>query len=264
MDMEIKSKELKEFIEEIKYKNRNPHDNIEVLKFLDDKTSNPELILTPGTKLYRSRVMNKKVTDNKDKNFKGYDENNSFVPPREMTQDLRANYKYIPYLYCANDIYTAIVEVRPNLGAKISVATIFVKQEICLLDFALHHIPESMSENKKTVFKDLSMLYSKPITRDDDTLDYIPTQYIAEYAKYLGYDGIVFKSSLTPEFTDWKMPSLIFKDRYNAVIFNYDKCKAISSDVYKLKYSYVDVEATEDSEGELSVESVLEEALSNI
>ena len=66
-----------------------------------------------------------------------------------------------------------------------------------------------MSPAKINFFADLSALYSKPIANDDDVLDYIPTQFIAEYVKNLGYDGIAFRSSLTPELTDqdaWDYP----------------------------------------------------------
>ena len=67
----------------------------------------------------------------------------------------------------------------------------------------------------------LSQLYSKPVTEDDDTLDYIPTQYIAEFVKRIGYDGIVFKSSLYND-----------ENSVNVVIFNFDKCEAVGSVVY--------------------------------
>ena len=55
----------------------------------------------------------------------------------------------------------------------------------------------------------------------DDTLDYIPTQYIAEFVKRIGYDGIVFKSSLYND-----------ENSVNVVIFNFDKCEAVGSVVY--------------------------------
>lgn len=61
---------------------------------------------------------------------------------------MRANYRYIPYLYCANHPYTALIEVRPRLGANVSVATIVVDEEIRLLDFTLKNIPKSMSKVK--------------------------------------------------------------------------------------------------------------------
>ena len=73
---------------------------------------------------------------------------------------------------------------------------------------------------KKNLFLDLSMLYSSPVSNTDDILDYIPTQYIAEYVKSKGYDGIAFSSSLVPEINK-RHP-----DRFNIVVFNYNKWKS--------------------------------------
>lgn len=76
------------------------------------------------------------------------------------------------------------------------VARIRVNERLRLLDFSLQNYPKGMKLVKINLFHALSQLYSKPVTEDDDTLDYIPTQYIAEFVKRIGYDGIVFKSSL--------------------------------------------------------------------
>lgn len=35
-----------------------------------------------------------------------------------------------------------------------------------------------------------------PITRDDQRINYVPTQIISEYIKSIGYDGIIYKSSV--------------------------------------------------------------------
>jgi hypothetical protein len=60
--------------------------------------------------------------------------------------------------------------------------------------------------------------FSKP--NKGDAKGYIPTQYIAEYLRFLGYEGIRFNSSL-------------YKSGYNLTIFNLDKCKPINSKLYK-------------------------------
>ena len=132
-----------------------------------------------------------------------------------------SNYRYIPYLYCATRPYLSVVEVRPRLGARVSVARIRVNERLRLLDFSLQNYPKGMKSVKINLFHALSQLYSKPVTEDDDTLDYIPTQYIAEFVKRIGYDGIVFKSSLYND-----------ENSVNVVIFNFDKCEAVGSVVY--------------------------------
>jgi len=237
----IISKHLKDFIEEIQHRNRNPQDT-KVLDLLNDIHTNPERKIKAGAKLYRCRILLDKKKAGKEPDFYGYDKKESFVPPPEVTRDLRANYRYIPYLYCANHPYTALVEVRPRLGADVSIATITVNEDLTLLDFTLKEIPSKMSNTKLNLFMDLSMLYSKPVTSDDDILDYIPTQFIAEYAKNLGYDGITFRSSLTPELNDQDIYEHQELDRYNIVIFNFNKCEATSSNIVNVTYNYLECE----------------------
>ena len=208
METKLKSRYLQEFIQEITYNNRNPKD-IKALSLMEDISTNPERIISPGEKLFRCRIIKKGDTTNQKKNFFGFDDKGSFVPPPESTRDLRANYRYIPYLYCANDPYIALVEVRPRFGANVSIATIEVKDKLTLLDFTNGKKPSKMTDAKVNLFSDLSSMFSKPVTDDDDITDYIPTQFIAEYAKRLDYDGIVFRSSLVPDINEHQL------ERYN-------------------------------------------------
>ena len=184
------SRKLSEFIKEIQYKNRNPVDN-NVLKMLQEMETNPELLFDSQQYLYRSRIVHSKDKLNGEYPFFGFGKDGS------------------------------VVEVRPRLGARVSVARIRVNERLRLLDFSLQNYPKGMKSVKINLFHALSQLYSKPVTEDDDTLDYIPTQYIAEFVKRIGYDGIVFKSSLYND-----------ENSVNVVIFNFDKCEAVGSVVY--------------------------------
>lgn len=239
MEIEIRSRYLKEFIEEIKFKNRNP-EKIKALELLDDIDTNPEILLNPKDVIYRCRIITTKAKINTEPNFFGYGKKDSFVPSFEFARDFRANYRYIPYLYCASHPYTALLEVRPRLGARVSVATIQVDERIRILDFTLQHITKKMTPAKINLFTDLSNLYSKPVTNEDDILDYIPTQFIAEYAKKRGYDGIAFRSSLTPELDSQESKLNSNVDRYNIVVFNYDKCSPIRSNEFQVTHHYME------------------------
>ena len=167
------SRKLSEFIKEIQYKNRNPVDN-NVLKMLQEMETNPELLFDSQQYLYRSRIVHSKDKLNGEYPFFGFGKDGSFVAPSECTKDMRANYRYIPYLYCATRPYLSVVEVRPRLGARVSVARIRVNERLRLLDFSLQNYPKGMKSVKINLFYALSQLYSKPVTEDDDTLDYIP------------------------------------------------------------------------------------------
>lgn len=252
----IRSKYLKEFIDEIQYRNRNPQD-IKVLDLLKDLSTNPERRIPVGTHLYRCRIMQDMSKAGKEHGFFGYGKSDSFVPPASVTRDLRANYRYIPYLYCANHPYTALVEVRPRLGANVSVATITTKAELTLLDFTLKDIPKRMTDAKLNLFADLSMLYSKPVASDDDILDYIPTQFVAEYAKRLGYDGIAFRSSLTPELEDQDIHEHTNLDRYNIVVFNYHKCEPTGSNIVNVTRNYLECEQIDQDSNRVDIHTTI-------
>ena len=254
MDISLKSRYLKDFIKEITYNNRNPRD-LKALEFLDDISTNPERTVFAGTKLYRCRIIKDGNSINATAPFYGFNAEDSFVPPKKATRDLRANYRYIPYLYSSNNPYIALTEVRPRLGSSVSISTISVNEDLRFLDFTSADKPSKMTDAKVNLFSDLSALYSKPVTDDDDIIDYIPTQYIAEYAKNLGYDGIIFKSSLVPEINEANL------DRYNVVVFNFDKCQVIKSNVLAVSGCYFDCEKIDSDSEDLKIESYIYELL---
>ena len=55
--------------------------------------------------------------------------------------------------------------------------------------------------------------------RKDLALDYLPTQYISDYVKSLGYDDIKYKSTLSEEGN-------------NYAVFYDEKCKCINKKVF--------------------------------
>ena len=54
---------------------------------------------------------------------------------------------------------------------------------------------ERFALNRK-VFQEMSYEIAKPIRRNDSPLEYLPTQYIAEFVKSQGYDGVEYESTL--------------------------------------------------------------------
>lgn len=257
MNDKLRSKYLKEFIEEITYHNRNPRD-LKALELMEDDTTNPIIRIRENVQLYRSRIIKDKSKINKVPGFFGYDSCESFVPPKEKTTDMRANYRYIPYLYCANHPYLSLVEVRPRLGAYVSIATIVTKEELTLLDFTNSNKPPRMTDAKGNLFTDLSGLFSKPVADEDDIKDYIPTQFIAEYAKNLGYDGIVYQSSLVPEINSNNL------NIFNVVVFNYSKCNPFKSNVVQISNNHVEGAQVDDDTEKLEIAPFIAEQLAKI
>jgi hypothetical protein len=53
----------------------------------------------------------------------------------------------------------------------------------------------SPEKRVQSVWTHIDMAFARPITRNDDSADYVPTQIIAELFKSEGFDGIGYKSS---------------------------------------------------------------------
>jgi RES domain len=149
----------------------------------------------------------------------GNDEQESFVPQdSDKIKDGRANPARIKYLYIAEEENTALAEIRPLLKSHVSIAKIKVLNELRIADLT-HNILMNVSDNDQTLIYLIIEEFSKP--NNNEPLDYLPTQYISEYIKSIGFDGIKYNSSL-------------YSGGKNYVIFNYKKCKAISSKLYEL------------------------------
>ena len=214
------SQKLSEFINEIKYNNRNPQ-NSSVLEYLSDISTNPSFTLKKGSLLYRSRIVRGDYDSiNTETGFAGYNKSGSFVPPKNKSVALRANYRFIPYLYVSSNEKTSILEVRPNIIDIVSISTIKVNNDLFLFD--LRNVKSKTDNNrnaKDNLLIELSRLFSIPVNSTDDEIDYIPTQFISEYIKNKNYDGLIYPS------TQIENSSV----NYNVVVFSYDKCEPITS-----------------------------------
>lgn len=182
-----------------------------------------------GFQLKRARIYDiLKDKEEKTPEFRGYGPKGSFVPPKNAAVSAgRANPSGIIYLYSASDVQTAIAEVNPSANDEVSVAEIEVKDDLKILNFANLSASTVGSDNKSLAWKrdiplELTRVFSMP---QQDSDGYFLCQYISEYIKVLGYDGIRFASSKVK--TPWDKQAGI-----NYTIFNYQKCKAISSELY--------------------------------
>ena len=99
---------------------------------------------------------------------------------------------------------TAVLEVRPLIGSYVSVAQFKVLRDIRLVNCAdkpMDNLARWLQKTwtpkdiEKAVWSDINRAFSRPVERGDNSLDYVPTQIIAEAFKLHGYDGIAYKSS---------------------------------------------------------------------
>lgn len=171
----------------------------------------------------KSKKVLEKRKRQKDNGFLGYDEANSFVPPNwRSIQAGRCNHDYECCLYVAQDIETAISELKPLIGERISVAKVEVCQELRLIDLSINYKQKEEIKNIVGAFFLISPTeYNKNA--------YIYTQVICSIVKKLGYDGVIYTSCQN-------------REKKNYAIFNYNKCKVISSEVYSvtgIKYDII-------------------------
>ncbi|MGF9693463.1 RES family NAD+ phosphorylase [Rhizobium sp. 0TCS1.26] len=138
------------------------------------------------------------------------------IPLRYRAGDGRVNPRGIPCLYMATDDATAVSEVRPAIGAYVTVASMKCLRELRLIDcsvLARKHIiyfkEPGREEMEKAVWSDIDRAFSAPADRSDDAAEYAPTQILAELFRSLGYDGVAYKSAFGEE-------------GYNVAIFNID------------------------------------------
>jgi hypothetical protein len=133
---------------------------------------------------------------------------NRMVPLPNAAHEGRVNPKGIPCLYLATDKETAMSEVRPWLGAKISLATFRTERDLRIVDCSVGHSatfspdvlfgnasPEEITE---AVWAQVDRAFSEPMNDDPATAGYVPTQVIAEAFRQRGLDGVVYQSRLGP------------------------------------------------------------------
>jgi hypothetical protein len=147
--------------------------------------------------------------------------------------DGRANPRGIPCLYLATKKDTAVLEVRPLIGSYVSFSQFKVMRElrlaVCSGKEAVNFIkrwlePESLTpeEIEETVWSDVNQAFSKPVERGDNSIEYVPTQILAEAFKRNGFDGIAYKSSYG-------------EDGLNVALFDIDAADLINCGLYSIK-----------------------------
>lgn len=149
-------------------------------------------------------------------------------PPFNHATEGRANPKGIPVLYLSDDKDTAMSEVRPWMGAIITVSRFRTKNKLSVIDCStgtykrkLHFENPSPEIREKEVWASINAAFSKPVDKSDNIAEYAPTQILAELFRENGFDGIAYKSSLNKSL--------------NIVLFDLENAKAEKGILCELK-----------------------------
>jgi hypothetical protein len=157
-------------------------------------------------------------------------------PRPHSAHEGRVNPKGIPCLYLATDENTAMAEVRPWLDASISVGRFLTVCDLKLIDCSKYHdrsldfgmffgnaTPEALTYG---VWTQVDRAFSRPVTEDPSTAEYIPTQIIAEAFHRQGYDGLVYKSRLGAGHT--------------VVLFDLDSAELVATYLFRTTEFWID------------------------
>jgi hypothetical protein len=129
------------------------------------------------------------------------------APPKRRSSHGRANPAGIPYLYLGSYPDTAVAEIRPHTGEFACVAN-FTIPEIKAVDlrnprklvspFILTDAGEIGQLRADLPFLErLGEELTRPVQPTGAAIDYIPSQYLCEFIKKSGFDGVIYRSSVS-------------------------------------------------------------------
>lgn len=233
----LKNYNWNSFVNELKTQNRF-HSKLLNSEILYKYCSYIRKKYTAGQLFYRARLSDKA----------GYSVDNMSAPPPGQSSEGRANARGIVCLYLSDHPETTLHEVRATMFDYVSVGTFRLKQDIVVVDlraisaispfvFGFGCLEHAIN---KQYLVDLNNEMSKSLRRSDSTLDYVPTQYIADLIKSFEhndeheYDGIEYNSTTYP-------------GGYNLAIFNPNLFECISVSVLEidqLRYSHHEIQET--------------------
>ncbi len=222
-----------DFAEEIKFRNRFFPQNNKILLAIDEMFDRHTETLEAGTKFYRARLigLSDMNMNMQDKVLSGFSEKGSMPPDAQTATAQRASPEKIPYLYVAQDEYTALSETRPGILSFISLAKLGLIEGLKVFDLWFDINTTDMNSD----FSQLAASFSAVIAEKEKDIDYLPMQYIAEYVKNKGADGI-------------RYISLQSQGGKNIVIFKKGKVKFLQSKILytqNLNYSFLDITSPE-------------------
>ena len=171
--------------------------------------------------LYRARIMENETI---------YPLDQMGRPPKEAAFDGRANPFGIPCLYAASDNRTAISEVRPHKGGRVCVASFSIDPSMRFVDLRNPYdtiSPFDLDEEKlRLVHRYMEYLcrlgeeLSQPVIPKEAPLEYLPSQYLCEFIKHCGFDGVMYRSAVSTGI--------------NYAIFNDSKIEGITVQAYRI------------------------------
>lgn len=190
----VGGKTWQEFSEHIKLKNRF-HANMFNAEMFGAYLENAEKEYVEGTVMYRARIA---------PNKQGFAIGEMGAPPTNRCISGRVNPEGIGVLYLSLDNETVLHETKASTLDFVSVGEFRLNRNARIVNlteisqispFLFIEDLEQYAANRK-VFQEIALEIAKPLRRNDSSLEYLPTQYITEFIKSRGYDGVEYASTL--------------------------------------------------------------------
>ena len=118
------------------------------------------------------------------------------VPTAEHSTDGRVSPRGILCLYLASNMKTALAEVRPWVGAYVSLAQFKLVRRCKVVD-CRSTTGGKLDKDQAKIWSDIASAFSKPVSPEEPHLGYVPTQILAETFRSEGFDGILYDSLLS-------------------------------------------------------------------
>jgi hypothetical protein len=129
------------------------------------------------------------------------------APPKRIASHGRANPAGIPYLYLGSSPVAAVAEIRPHTGERACIADFTVRHGVRVVDlrnpremvspFLLDAGDIGKMRNDLPYLERLGDELTRPVLPQAAAIDYTPSQYLCEFIKNCGYQGVIYRSSVS-------------------------------------------------------------------
>lgn len=226
----LKTYSWQKFVDDIKRNNRF-HTNFVNREVLKAFVRCVRKTYVPAEVFYRARIC---------PNLKGFKKSEMGAPPAHRVNAGRANPEGVQVLYLSNTEKTTLHEIRAGMYDYVSIGTFRLLKQIEVINLAEIDVVSPFIANSlldidyvqyavnQDVLRKMRAEIAKPLRRHDSTLDYLPTQYISDFIKSLGFDGIEYTSTMSEEGRNLA----VFKES----VFHCTKTKVL--DIKAIEYEY--------------------------
>ncbi|RXI44354.1 hypothetical protein CRU99_05225 [Malaciobacter mytili] len=161
--------------------------------------------------------------------------------PIEFAKNNRFSPIGISYGYFSFDNQTVLKETRCNLNDEVAIGKFELNDGLKIIDFRRDTMKKEFldyfSDNFNGKFycidhiiNEFILEISRPISDDNQLLEYIPTQIMSEYIWSKGYDGFLFDSSVNSGGTNL----VLFEEKYQFIEFKRSKVVSINMELEEL------------------------------